>query len=233
MSSATHAGGAKHRLMSELQELTKEPWVNIDLANGNIFRWRLGLIVVNSESAFNGAYLKAEMTFTEEYPYQPPTFRFLLPIHHPNIYPDGRLCISILHTPGEDLMSGEQASERWSPLQGVESVLRSVLLLLDDPEINSPANVDASVTYRDNRATYNKKAKEIVERSKADIPSGFVMPTTLEPPPPPKPADDDAAFWAESDDEFDFGGSDTGEDAELAEFDEDGEDEGVSDDDDN
>ena len=55
----------------------------------------------------------------------------------------------------------------------------------------------------------------------------------IEPPPPPKPADDDAAFWAESDDEFDFGGSDTGEDAELAEFDEDGEDEGVSDDDDN
>lgn len=219
--------------MSELQELTKEPWVNIDLANGNIFQWRLGLIVVNPESAFNGAYFKAEMTFTDEYPYQPPTFRFLIPIYHPNIYPDGRLCISILHTPGEDLTSGEQASERWSPLQGVESVLRSVLLLLDDPEINSPANVDASVMYRDDRAMYNKKAKEIVERSKADVPSGFIMPTTLEPPPPPKPADDDAAFWAESDEEFDFGGSDTGDDAELAEFDEDGEDEGVSDDDDN
>ncbi|KAI1802945.1 ubiquitin-conjugating enzyme/RWD-like protein [Daldinia bambusicola] len=173
------------------------------------------------------------MTFTEEYPYQPPTFRFLVPIYHPNVYPDGKLCISILHTPGEDLMSGEQASERWSPLQGVESVLRSVLLLLDDPEINSPANVDASVTYRDDRATYNKKAREIVEKSKSDIPSDFVMPTSLEPPPPPKPVDDDAAFWAESDEELDFGGSDTGEDAELAEFDEDGEDDGASDDDDN
>ncbi|KAI0849952.1 ubiquitin-conjugating enzyme/RWD-like protein [Daldinia vernicosa] len=233
MSSSRLAGGAKHRLMSEMQELSKEKWVNIDLVNGNILRWRLGLIVVNPDSAFNGGYFKAEMTFTEEYPYQPPTFRFLIPIYHPNIYPDGKLCISILHTPGEDIMSGEQASERWSPLQGVESVLRSVLLLLDDPEINSPANVDASVTYRDNRATYNRKAREIVDKSKSDIPSDFVMPTSLEPPPPPKPVDDDAAFWDESDEELDFGGSDTGDDAELAEFDEDGEDDGASDDDDN
>ncbi|KAI2623177.1 ubiquitin-conjugating enzyme/RWD-like protein [Hypoxylon sp. NC1633] len=233
MSSSRLGGGAKHRLMSEMQELSKERWVNIDLVHDNILRWRLGLIVVNPESAFNGGYFKAEMTFTEEYPYQPPTFRFLVPIYHPNIYPDGKLCISILHTPGEDITSGEQASERWSPLQGVESVLRSVLLLLDDPEINSPANVDASVMYRDDRSAYNQRAKEIVQRSKEDIPIGFVMPTTLEPPPPPKSADDDAAFWAESDDEFDFGGSDTGEDAETAEFDEDDEDEGASDDDDN
>lgn len=173
------------------------------------------------------------MTFTEEYPYHPPTFRFLVPIYHPNVYPDGKLCISILHTPGEDITSGEQASERWSPLQGVESVLRSVLLLLDDPEINSPANVDASVTYRDDRGGYNKKAREVVEKSKMDIPTDFTMPTTLEPPPPPKSMDDDAAFWAESDGELDFGGSDTGDEAELAEFDEDDEDEGASDDDDN
>jgi ubiquitin-conjugating enzyme E2 R len=171
------------------------------------------------------------MTFTEDYPYQPPTFRFLIPIYHPNIYPDGRLCISILHTPGEDVMSGEQACERWTPMQGVESVARSILVLLDMPEVNSPANVDASVTYRDNRPEYDRRAKELVEKSKGDIPAGYVMPTTLEPPPPPKPADDDAAFWAESDEELDFGGSDTGdEDEDMGEFDEDGEE--ASDDDD-
>ncbi|RYP05159.1 hypothetical protein DL765_009921 [Monosporascus sp. GIB2] len=231
MSGRGAAGGAKHRLMSEMQDLSKEKWVNIDLVNENIMRWRLGLIVVNPESAFNGGYFKAEMTFTHEYPYQPPQFRFLIPIYHPNVYPDGNVCISILHTPGEDITSGEQASERWSPLQGVESVLRSVLLLLDDPEINSPANVDASVMYRDDRAAYNRKAKETVEKSKGDIPQGFVMPSSLEPPPPPKTADDDAAFWAESDEELDFGGSDTGSDNEMAEFDENGE-EGSDDDDD-
>lgn len=222
MSSTTRGAGAKHRLMTEFGSLQKEKWVNADLVHDNVFRWRMGLIVVNPESAFDGGYFKAEMTFTEEYPYQPPTFRFLIPIYHPNVYPDGRLCISILHNPGDDDLSGEAASERWSPLQGVESVLRSVLLLLDSPEISSPANVDAGVMYRDDRDAYNKKAKEIVERSKKDIPEGFTLPTTLVDAPPEEKMDDDA-FWAESDEELDFGGSDS--DEEMAEFDEDGEEE--------
>jgi ubiquitin-conjugating enzyme E2 R len=166
------------------------------------------------------------MTFTDNYPYQPPTFKFMRPIFHPNIYPDGKLCISILHAPGEDMQSGEQAEERWSPLQGVESVLRSVLLLLDDPEIASPANVDAGVMYRDRRDEYNGKAKEAVEASKEDIPKDFVMPTTLEEAPPVKIVEDDA-FWAESDaGEDDFGGSDSSEEDFEMDEDEDGEEQG-------
>ncbi|TAQ86642.1 hypothetical protein B7494_g5013 [Chlorociboria aeruginascens] len=154
--------------------------------------------------------IQAEMTFTDKYPFSPPTFKFVRPIYHPNIYPDGKLCISILHPPGDDEQSGELASERWSPLQGVESVLRSVLLLLDDPEINSPANVDAGVMYRDRKQEYLEKAKEAVKTSKQDVPEGFVIPTTLETAPPMKFTDDDE-FWNASDDDGqdDFGASDS------------------------
>lgn len=163
------------------------------------------------------------MTFSNNYPYDPPTFKFLRPIYHPNIYLDGKVCISILHAAGEDEQSGEMACERWSSIQGVESVLRSVLLLLDSPEISSPANVDAGVMYRDNRVTYNIKAREAVEKSKNDIPKGFVMPSTLDETPPTKITDDDD-FWAESGD--DFGASDSsGEDLDMDEDDEEGEDE--------
>ncbi len=235
MSRAAAPTGAKTRLMSEMKALRKEKWINFEDVGyqslrssemtpsltfhpwqddqASILRWHFALMVINSDSAFNGGYFKAEMTFTDEYPYQPPKFRFRIPITHPNIYPDGQLCISILHKPGEDIMSGEAASERWSPLQGAESVLRSVLLLLDDPEINSPANVDAGVLYRDTRAEYLQKAKQTVEQSRKEIPEGFEMPTSFEPAPPPKQENDDD-FWAESDEEFDFGGSDTGDDDE-------------------
>ncbi|KAL2163090.1 hypothetical protein VTH06DRAFT_6926 [Thermothelomyces fergusii] len=216
MSRATAPSGAKTRLMSEMKALRKEKWINFeDEEQENILKWRFALMVINSDSPFNGGYFRAEMVFTDEYPYQPPRFRFLIPIFHPNVYPDGQLCISILHKPGEDIMSGEDASERWSPLQGAESVLRSVLLLLDDPEINSPANVDASVMYRDRRDEYYAKARETVERSKNDIPEGFEMPASFEAAPPPKPENDDD-FWAgSSDEEFDFDGSDTGDDEEM------------------
>jgi ubiquitin-conjugating enzyme E2 R len=232
MSRAAAPTGAKTRLMSEMKALRKENWINFEDVRdesvqppnstqltfhpwqddqGSILKWNFALMVINPDSAFNGGYFKAEMTFTDEYPYQPPKFRFRIPITHPNIYPDGQLCISILHKPGEDIMSGETASERWSPLQGAESVLRSVLLLLDDPEINSPANVDAGVMYRDRRSEYLQKAKETVELSRKDIPADFEMPTSFEPAPPPKQENDDD-FWAESDEEFDFGGSDTNDD---------------------
>lgn len=216
--------GAKTRLMSEMKTLRKEKWINFeDDDNVNLLKWQFALMVINSDSAFNGGYFRAEMLFTNEYPYQPPKFRFLIPITHPNIYPDGQLCISILHKPGEDVMSGEDASERWSPLQGAESVLRSVLLLLDDPEIGSPANVDAGVMFRDRRSEYDAKARATVEKSKKDIPAGFEMPQSFEVAPPPKVENDDD-FWAESDGEFDFGGSDTGDDEEDQDFDEEGDD---------
>ncbi|KAH6684480.1 ubiquitin-conjugating enzyme/RWD-like protein [Halenospora varia] len=217
------SAGAKQRLMSEYKALEKEKWANVELKDGSLFRWTIGLMVINPESAFNGGYFKSEMTFTDNYPYDPPTFKFFTPIYHPNIYPDGKLCISILHPPGNDEQSGELASERWSPLQGVESVLRSVLLLLDDPEISSPANVDAGVMYRDKRDEYNVKAHEAVKTSKKDIPEGFVMPTTLDSTPPEK-IQDDNDFWNESEAEDDFGASDSsGEDNFEMDEDDDGE----------
>lgn len=157
------------------------------------------------------------MTFTDKYPYEPPTFKFIHPPYHANIYPDGKLCISILHTPGEDEQSGEAACERWSSVQSVESVLRSILILLDDPEVNSPANVDAGVMYRKDREQYNNMAKLAVESSKKDIPVGFAMPTAVKDQAPPKVVNDDD-FWADSGDEEDFGGSDSDEEMEEEDF---------------
>ena len=52
-------------------------------------------------------------------------------------------------------MANETAEERWRPILGVEAVLLSVISMLNDPNINSPANIDASVQYRDQREAYN------------------------------------------------------------------------------
>jgi ubiquitin-conjugating enzyme E2 R len=138
------------------------------------------------------------------------------PLWHPNIYEDGKLCISILHAPGEDIMSGESAGERWSPAQRVESVLISILSLLDDAEIASPANVDAGKMLRDELEKYKERVKQDVEASKQDVPEGFVMPThETTKPVTEKFSDDD--FWADSDvdDEDTFGGSDGGSDSDA------------------
>lgn len=57
------------------------------------------------------------------------------------------MCISILHPPGVDEMSGELPEERWLPTQTVTTILLSIISLLSAPNTSSPANVDASVCY--------------------------------------------------------------------------------------
>ncbi|KAJ5176908.1 uncharacterized protein N7482_002785 [Penicillium canariense] len=209
---------AERILMNEFRTLSREKWVNIELHNDDIFRWDVALIVLNQESVYYGGYFKARMTFPPNYPYAPPGFRFLQPLYHPNIYADGRLCISILHPPGEDEMSGELAAERWSPAQRVESVLISILSLLDDAECSSPANVDAAVMLRTDPTKYHSIVKGHVEASKANRPPGFVMPVN-EPVITQEVDKEEPDFWADSDVDSDvFGGSDSDDDLNVDHF---------------
>ncbi|KAF2715090.1 hypothetical protein K504DRAFT_457261 [Pleomassaria siparia CBS 279.74] len=205
---------AERILMNEYKSLAKEPWTNIELINDNVFEWSVALIVVNPDSLYYGGYFKAKLSFPKNYPYSPPDFKFVRPLYHPNIYPDGRLCISILHAPGEDEMSGESAAERWNPVQRVETVLISVLSLLDDAEVSSPANVDAGVMLRNNPDKYKEMVKKDLETSKADIPSGYVMPTHESAFQTKKDEGDFEMSWEDSDAES-FGGSDSDEDEEM------------------
>ena len=46
------------------------------------------------------------------------------------VYTDGRVCISILHSPGDDPLGYETSAERWSPVQSVEKILLSVVSML-------------------------------------------------------------------------------------------------------
>jgi ubiquitin-conjugating enzyme E2 G1 len=50
--------------------------------------------------------------------------------------------------------SQERADERWRPILGVEAIILSVISMLNSPNIESPANLEASLQYRDNYAEY-------------------------------------------------------------------------------
>jgi ubiquitin-conjugating enzyme E2 R len=49
---------ADRRLMSELQQLQKEKWVHVNFDEAFIRKWTVGLMVVNPDSVFCGAYLR-------------------------------------------------------------------------------------------------------------------------------------------------------------------------------
>lgn len=76
------------------------------------------------------------------------------------------MCISILHPPGTDQFNqAESADERWRPILGVEAVLLSVTSMLNDPNPNSPANIEASIQFKNDRAGYVRRVRRLAQKS--------------------------------------------------------------------
>eukprot|EP01147_Barroeca_monosierra_P005104 gene5104-145_t len=156
-------------LQKQLKELQKDPveGFSAGLNDDNIYHWEV-MIMPTEGSLFEGAIFIAELTFPENYPTNPPEMRFVKTIPwHPNIYPDGRVCISILHSPGNDEYGYEDAGERWMPVHTVTTILLSVISMMTDPNVESPANLEAAKEWREDRDTFKKK--ELVQRELAGI----------------------------------------------------------------
>jgi hypothetical protein len=58
----------------------------------------------------------------QEFPNKPPVMTFLTKgFWHPNVYKDGKVCISILHeAKADEFNTQEKMSEKWRPILGVE-----------------------------------------------------------------------------------------------------------------
>ncbi|XP_055337703.1 ubiquitin-conjugating enzyme E2 R2-like [Paramacrobiotus metropolitanus] len=174
-------------LMHEFQNLQKEPMEGFRvrlLKDDNLFEWEVA-IFGPPETLYAGGYFKAVMKFPQDYPFLPPSVKFVNKLWHPNVYENGTVCISILHPPTDDPRSGELPCERWNPTQNVHSVLMSIISLLNEPNTSSPANVDASVMYRRYKEKgdkdYERMVREQVDASKLEATrDGVTIPTTVD-----------------------------------------------------
>ena len=105
------------------------------------------------------------MIFTKDYPSKPPQVYFDN-IMHPNIYENGKVCISILHE-GTDTFGYEKDIERWLPTHGINTVMISIISMLSAPNFESPANIDASKLWRDHPDKYKNEIYRMVSLSQS------------------------------------------------------------------
>ncbi|KAL5383703.1 Ubiquitin-conjugating enzyme E2 7 [Paraphaeosphaeria sporulosa] len=158
---------ASKRLFKEYRDLSSNPPDGITagpVTEDDMFVWE-ALIQGPEDTPFEGGVFPAELKFPKDYPLAPPKMKFLVEMWHPNVYPNGEVCISILHPPGDDPHHYEQASERWSPIQSVEKILISVMSMLAEPNDESPANVDAARMWREKRVEYERIVRDNVRKS--------------------------------------------------------------------
>jgi len=145
---------ALKRLQTEytqyLKDVNNHYCINPD--NKNFYIWNILLFGIPG-TIFEGGIFECQLIFPTNYPNRPPEFKFITKFPHPNIYPDGKVCMSILHE-GIDEMNYEHISERWNPSHNVNSILISILSILSEPNLDSSANIDATLLWRNNWNTY-------------------------------------------------------------------------------
>jgi ubiquitin-conjugating enzyme E2 G1 len=156
---------ALQRLQSEYKQIRTEPnyFYSIYVDPKNIYTCNV-ILIGPPDTIFEGGLFKCQFKFSQNYPNKAPEFKFISLFPHPNIYSDGKVCISILHE-GKDEFGYEHISERWNPSHSINSVLISILSMLSEPNFESPANVDASIMWRNDWEKYKRLIYKFVADS--------------------------------------------------------------------
>ncbi|KAJ2842889.1 SUMO-conjugating enzyme UBC9, partial [Coemansia erecta] len=78
----------------------------------------------------------------------PPKCQFSPPLFHPNLFPSGTVCLSILN-----------ADKDWKPSITIKQILLGVQDLLNDPNNSDPAQAEAYQLYRKDKKSYEKRIR--------------------------------------------------------------------------
>ena len=157
---------ALKRIRKEIIEITKEKnqneffTINPDIIDTNLGYNIEGIMFGHDEPYRNGMF-EFKIFFPHDYPNNPPIFTFTDKLFHPNIYSDGKVCISILHA-GGDATGYEDDGLRWSSTQTLYCIITSIHYVLHNPNGESPANIDAALMLRTNPEEYNRIIRKIV-----------------------------------------------------------------------
>ncbi|KAJ3147660.1 E2 SUMO-conjugating protein ubc9 [Geranomyces michiganensis] len=114
----------------------------------NLNRWTVG-IPGKPDTPWDGGVYTLTMTFPEDYPQKPPKLQFKPKFFHPNIYPSGTVCLSILD---ED--------KDWKPSITIKQILLGIQDLLDEPNLDSPAQQDAYVMLKRDKVGYVRRVRQ-------------------------------------------------------------------------
>ncbi|XP_063900673.1 SUMO-conjugating enzyme UBC9-B-like [Zophobas morio] len=149
------SGIAYKRLLEERKNWRKDhphgfyarPKVSSDGRGFDLFAWECG-IPGRKGTLWEGGMYRLDVTFGPDYPSMPPNCRFNPPIYHPNVFPSGTVCLSLLN-----------AEKDWRPAVTIKQILLGIQALLEEPNARDPAQAVAYEQYTKDRELYNQRIR--------------------------------------------------------------------------
>lgn len=123
--------------------------------SSNLMVWDCG-IPGQAGTPWEGGCYKVKLTFSEDYPDKPPICSFTPRIFHPNVFPSGKICLSII-----------DETKGWQPTISVKQILIGVQQLLGNPNLGDPAQREPFELLRDNPAAYEERVRQEARKQPA------------------------------------------------------------------
>ena len=101
----------------------------------NLMTWECA-IPGKKGTPWEGGLYNLRMIFKDDYPTSPPKCKFEPPLFHPNVYPSGTVCLSLL-----------DEEKDWRPAITIKQILLGIQDLLNEPNIKDPAQAEAYTIY--------------------------------------------------------------------------------------
>ena len=153
------SSAARRRLLVEFTHFQKDQSLGVSGApsEDDLMLWNAA-ILGPSDTPFEKRSFELTLKFSERYPYEPPKINFVSPIFHPNInFVTGQMNLGIL-------------MGTWNPAYNVCAILLSIQCILNDPIIDTPANIlnlMAAQLYQENRQEYNRRVMEVLNSNES------------------------------------------------------------------